>query len=186
MGIRLNQIVSAIYKKNHHTYSLQENCRFELSDNLDRNLIRAIEIAKRKAKCLFKEVFKHSDLIQLIVVSPQYYKNNKFRKFLFKNQFSVVDSFETSSWSEFYDGTTIMTVIETQIENFKLNQVIDGICYKDFYQPGKLKIYNPLVFFNPNEEILLNIYDDRGCDIWSENKSFMIELKRNYSSWIID
>ncbi|MGX7023821.1 DUF3885 domain-containing protein [Vagococcus hydrophili] len=39
----------------------------------------------------------------------------------------------------------------------------------DIFNRGKLKIKSNFVFYNAKENIILNIYDDRGCDIWSDN-----------------
>ena len=32
----------------------------------------------------------------------------------------------------------------------------------------------------------INIYDDRGCDIWSDNFSYQKNLYHTYYSWLLD
>lgn len=122
----------------------------------------------------------------MIFIISQYSSKNRIQKFLYKNSFKVLDSFVTNSWNEYYDGETTVLVIETDKSNVRVAKTIDGICYEDFYRYGKLKIKSPLIFYNEKENIILNIYDDRGCDIWSHNLPRQKEIYIKYNSWILN
>lgn len=65
-----------------------------------------------------------------------------------------------------------------------MSKTIDGICYKDFYRYGKLKINSHIVFYNKQDNIHLTIYDDRFCDIWSDNLKIQQTIYTKYRSWV--
>jgi len=175
-----------IYLTHHHTYPLKENIRFELAHGEEKNYYSKIENGKIRANILFEEVFKDSKIVQMIFIISQYSSKNKMDKFLYRNTFKVVDSFVTKSWDRFYDEETTILVIETEKSNLRVSKIIDGICYEDFYRYGKLRIKSPIIFYNKQENLILNIYDDRGCDIWSDNLKRQKEIYNKYNSWILD
>lgn len=47
-------------------------------------------------------------------------------------------------------------------------------------------IKSDFVFLNEPKSIILTIYDDRGCDIWSDNLTIQKEFYHKYNSWILD
>lgn len=191
----MNQTVRNIYLKHHYTYDLKENIRFELAHGDDSNYydqlesdkeMAVVENGKKRANLLFKEVFKEVEMVQLIFFISQYSRKNRIDKYLYKNDFQVIDSFVTSSWNDYFDGLITGLVIETKRSNLRVAKLIDGIFYQDFCRSGKLKIKSPFVFYNEETNTILNIYDDRGCDIWSDNREQQTKLYYKYNSWILD
>ncbi|MDT2835168.1 DUF3885 domain-containing protein [Vagococcus carniphilus] len=182
----MNKELRNIYLTHHHTYKLKENIRFELAYGNEKKYYSKIEKGKIRANILFEEVFKDSKIVQMIFIISQYSSKNKVDKFLYRNNFKVVDSFVTKSWDRYYDGETNILVIETEKSNLRVPKIIDGICYEDFYRNGKLRIKSPIIFYNKQDNLILNIYDDRGCDIWSDNLKRQKEIYNKYNSWILD
>ncbi len=191
----MNTTIRNIYLNHHNTYPLEENIRFELAHGDDSNYyeqlendtdIDMVENGKKRAMTLFEEVFKDSETVQIIFITSEYSNKNRIAKFLHKNQFRIVDSFITNSWDGYFDGITTVLVIETEKANLRLAKLIDGLCYQDFYRYGKLKIKNPLIFYNAQDNLILNIYDDRGCDIWSNNFNKQKKIYTKYNTWILD
>ena len=182
----MNLKLRTIYLKHHHTYLLKENIRFELAHGTEKSYDQKIENGKKRAHILFEEVFKDSKTVQIIFFISHYSNKSRIFKFLYKNKFKLVDSFITNSWTSYYDGMTTVLVIETEKSNLRTAKIIDGICYQDFYKHGKLKIKKPVLFYNKQDNLILNIYDDRGCDIWSDNLEKQKELYNNYNSWILN
>lgn len=156
---------------------MKENIRFELAYGKKKNHYQTIENGKKRALVLFEEIFKDSKTVQLIFVISHYSSKNKINKFLYKNKFKLIDRFTTNSWNNYYDGETSILIIETEKADLRTAKIIDGICYKDFYTHSKLKIKNPL---------LSNIYDDRGCNIWSDDLKKQKEIYTKYHSWLLD
>lgn len=183
----MEDILREIYLNYHHTYPLKENIRFELAWGKEGNYTSRIKNAKKRGKVLFDEVFNNSDKIQMIFFISKYSSKNKIEKFLLKNKFAIIDSFVTGTWDwEDDEFRTTVLVIETDKENFRALKVIDAICYQDFYEYGKLRIKSPFVFYNSDTKTILNIYDDRGCDVWSDNIQEQKRIYKKYNDWILD
>ncbi|MEG2707745.1 MAG: DUF3885 domain-containing protein [Vagococcus sp.] len=191
----MNQSLRTIYSTHHHTYPLKENIRFELAHGYNATYygqvahnkqIDAVENGKKRALTLFHDIFKYSETIQMIFFISHNSSKSNIKKYLYKNEFKVIDSFVTNSLEDYYEGLTTVLVTETAKSNIRITKVIDGICYEDFYRHGKLRIRNPFVFYNAKDNIILNIYDDRGCDVWSDNLKRQKELFNHYYSWILD
>ncbi|MDU5511793.1 DUF3885 domain-containing protein [Enterococcus gilvus] len=182
----MNKKIRNIYLNYHHTYPLKENIRLELAHGTHSTQFENIENAKHRAMTLFNDVFKDSETVQIILFVSQYSKKTRIASFLQKNKFRVIDSFTTDSWKDYCIDTTTVLVIETKKENLRTAKLIDGLCYQDFYDHGKLRIKIPLVLYNFQDNLLLNIYDDRGCDIWSDNLVRQKEIYQKYNSWILE
>jgi len=177
---------------------LKENIRFELTyggyENYEKYYeqvhsngpIDEIENGKQRAITLFNEVFNYSETIQIIVILPQYSVGSRIQKYLFKNKFKIIDSLTTNSWDDYYGEYVTVLVIETEKINFRMLKTIDGICYQDFPRNSKLRIKNPLIFYNKQDNLILYIYDDRGCDIWADNLEKQKLIYEKYNSWILD
>ena len=178
----MTQQLRDLYLQHHYTYELQENLRFELAHSDDENYHVRVAEAKARAGVLFDAVFKGSTKIQLIFFVFADSRHNYWQKFFHRNHFKVKDSFTTHSWGE---PTTVM-VIETEKANLRLGKLLDGICYQDFFEYGKLKIHSPFVFYNEATATILNIYDDRGCDIWSAKLPPQKALYQAYYDWLLD
>lgn len=148
--------------------------------------IDKIENGKQRAITLLNEVFNYSETIQIIVTVPQCSAGSTIQKCLFKNKFKIIDSFTTNSWDDYYGECVTVLVIETEKINFRMLKTIDGICYQYFPRNSKLRIKNPLIFYNKQDNLILYIYDDRGCDIWSDNLEKQKLIYEIYNSWILD
>ncbi len=185
----MNPTIRHIYSTNHHTYPLPENLRLELAhgDNLDYH--ERIKKAKDRGKVLFNELFKNEEKIQLIFIINEEGKKSHFKKYLYHNNFVIRDSFSTTElfleWGEYEKRDTIL-VIETPMANIKINQLIDSLSYQDFFEYGKMKINHSFAFFNEKENIIFTLYDDRGCDIWSDDFNRMQEIYKKYNDWLLD
>lgn len=183
----LAQPLRNIYLNHHHTYLLKENLRFELAFGEEMDYFPRVERAKIRAHCLFQEIFKNTDTIQLILVLYDKAFPSHISKYLHRNSFKIIDSFSSDAWSDEDELNPVtLLVIETEQSNLRLNKLIDGICYQDFFNYGKLKIKNPIIFYHKKDNVILNIYDDRGCDIWSDNFSYQKNLYHTYYSWLLD
>ncbi|WP_313510225.1 DUF3885 domain-containing protein [Enterococcus sp.] len=181
----MNQVLRNIYLQSHHTYSLRENLRFELAHGSESNYNQQIENGKQRAHRIFEDIFRDSACIQLILFDDACGKNSRFRKFLYHQQFKIVDHFMTDAFKNDHMATTAVTVVETSVANLRRTKVIDGICYQDFIAPGKMRITNAVVFYEPKKQILLNIYDDRGCDVWSDHFQQQKAIYQRFNDWIL-
>lgn len=175
-----------IYLKHHYTYELLGNLRFELAHGNSENYENDIEKGKIRGAKLFNVAFKEEKSIQLIFFVSKFDKKINFKRFLHKNKFRIVDSFETTAWFNYYDEPLTVMIIEVPLKNLRLGMLLDGIFYQDFRSIGKLKIKHPIVFYNKNKDIILNIYDDRGADLYTENKKIGSDFFQTYHNWLLD
>ncbi|MGM0340635.1 DUF3885 domain-containing protein [Enterococcus sp. AZ007] len=182
----MNKNLRTIYSNYHHTYQLKENIRFELAHGKSSNYLDKIVNAKYRAHVLFDEIFKNSPTVQIVLFLSRHSNKTNIKKFLHKNSFKIVDCFMTTSSNYFDDDLVTIFVLEIEKNNLRISKTIDAICYQDFYSYGKLRIKNPFVFYNCQDNLILNIYDDRGCDIWSDNLTKQADIYQKYNSWILD
>lgn len=182
----MNQMIRDVYQHVHHTYRLKENIRFELAHGTESNYDQQIEHGKKRAHRLFDAVFHDTERIQIILFDAAYSKKGHFTKYLYSNHYTIVDHFMTNAFKAYYTDETSILVVETSLANLRKTKVIDGICYEDFKKPGKLRIRNAMVFYEPQRQIILNIYDDRGCDVWSKNIQQQKAIYQEFNAWILD
>jgi hypothetical protein len=183
----MNQNVRKVFLFSHHTYRLKENLRFELALDSEINFHKRIQGAIKRAQTLFDEVFLGEEDIELII--PDFAErsgNGLIRKYLKLPNYQLIDSFTTPVFEPFGMDEVTMLVIRTKLNNVRIKKIIEGLCYKDFVEDGKLRIKGYLFFYNLKTETLVNIYDDRGCDIWSTNITSQRKLYNEYNDWILD
>ena len=66
----------------------------------------------------------------------------------------------------------------------KSKEIIEGIANLEMgFEPC---IPQDLVFFCPLTTNALHIYDDRGCDIWSNDKETLRIIYKSLNDWILD
>lgn len=175
-----------IYLKQHYTYELPGNLRFELAHGYNENYDNNIENGKIRGTNLFNAVFKDETSIQLILFLSKFDGKINVKRFLHQNNYQIVDSFETSSWLDYDDEPITIMVIEVLLANLRLGMLLDGIMYQDFRPIGKIKIKHPIIFYNKNKDIILNIYDDRGADLYTPIKEVGLAYYQNYHDWLLD
>lgn len=178
----MNKQIRNIYLNYHHTYPLSQNIRFELGYGSEENYMIN---AKKRATKIFNDVFQKDDPIQLIFFVSKYSRKTRINRFLFRNDYKIIDSFETSAFNDYYDEPIMVLIVETKINNLKILKTIDALCYQDFPTPVKLKIPSILVFYNPKTNTILNVYDDRGCDLWSDNEFSQKKMYHKYNNWVL-
>lgn len=179
----MTSTIRKIYKNHHHTVALHETISFHLSSDDEDNETLRITTSIERAKKLVDTIFKENEKLQLIMIVPDNFKKNILKKLLRHYTFTIIDSFCTDSWQEYYDKPVIVLVVETSINNLRLTKLIEGICYQDFPKYRKLTVGIPIVFYHSQTDTLLTIYDDRVADIWSSDLKIQQEVKKKFSSW---
>lgn len=174
-----------VYLNVHHTYPLEGNLRFELAHG-EGDTPERIRMGKKRGKQLFAEVFGEEDRLQLVFFLPKHSAKITMKRFLFNEQGKIVDSFTTNAWGGYYSEPVTVTIVEVDRKNVMIAKLIDGMMHRDFPTPGKLKLHYPIHFYQPRKEIILNIYDDRGCDIWSWDQQRLKQIYDRYQDWLLD
>ena len=178
--------IRSIFLSSYTTYNLKGNLRFELAPESEEHFQKRIEAAKDRAKTLFNEVFSDEKELQIIITASKFSGAGLIRKYLYKANYQIVDSFTTSAFDSYYENKATILVINTQRNNVRIAKIIDGLCYRDFNEVGKLRVSDNLFLYNSKTNTIVNIYDDRGCDIWSDNIQSQKKLYDKYNDWILE
>ncbi|MUN91314.1 DUF3885 domain-containing protein [Enterococcus gallinarum] len=178
--------IRSIFLSSYNTYNLKGNLRFELAPESEENFQKRIEVAKDRAKTLCNEVFSDEKELQLIITASKFSGAGLIRKYLYKANYQIVDSFTTSAFDSYYENKATILVMNTQRNNVRIAKIIDGLCYRDFNEVGKLRVSDNLFLYNSKTNTIVNIYDDRGCDIWSNNFQSQKKLYDKFNDWILE
>ncbi|PNY32177.1 hypothetical protein C2L98_05110 [Enterococcus gallinarum] len=178
--------IRSIFLSSYNTYNLKGNLRFELAPESEENFQKRIEVAKDRAKTLYNEVFSDEKELQLIITASKFSGAGLIRKYLYKANYQIVDSFTTSAFDSYYENKATILVMNTQRNNVRIAKIIDGLCYRDFNEVGKLRVSDNLFLYNSKTNTIVNIYDDRGCDIWSNNFQSQKKLYDKFNDWILE
>lgn len=178
--------IRSIFLSSYNTYNLKGNLRFELAPESEENFQKRIEVAKDRAKTLYNKVFSDEKELQLIITVSKFSGAGLIRKYLYKANYQIVDSFTTSAFDSYYENKATILVMNTQRNNVRIAKIIDGLCYRDFNEVGKLRVSDNLFLYNSKTNTIVNIYDDRGCDIWSNNFQSQKKLYDKFNDWILE
>lgn len=171
--------------------------RFELGEPFDNGTDERINQVVHRVTTLIKETFKKDDFIYLYI--EDWEDNDVMFGNTTPNYLYELLSHHTIHEKIMYkyyededeDGN------ETQIEQPYKVKVLKGsistIPYKDIltgignYEQGREPSIGQRVYFiNTDKDIIFNMYDDRGCIIYSKSKEKLNHLYTNYNDWLVD
>lgn len=123
------------------------------------------------------------------VVFIQYVSELKELAKVLKPQEIIKDEyFSTSLAVNQYLGTTdciLRRVVYHNSQRSFLVKVVKSLIYTDFQLYNSVAcITNSTILVNPEREIALHIYDDRGCDLFCQNKADFLVLKAQFQVYI--
>ncbi|WP_214721331.1 hypothetical protein [Exiguobacterium sp. s192] len=164
-------------------YQIQED-----SDELNRAYFEKVY---QKSLTLFEDLFQENDRLYLIVRvrkerhSPPAKSTEIFERYLKNNKNRYTLEFEKKNVGDeevIYQYARLLP--SRQVIRYK--QLLQAICNQDFpelYPRFKSRqTYYPEIFFvNPDQDIILYIFDDRGCFILTNNKTRFKFLKEQYT-----
>ncbi|SME50661.1 hypothetical protein BACERE00185_05511 [Bacillus mobilis] len=155
-------------------------------------------------KYLFEDIFSKEDEVFLVTNVYRFKKEdmknsqkiNVYNKFIKKrdlkfqiNQETLAFLFEDEE-ADLY--CTYQLSLKCLAEDIKYQSLIQAANHEDF--PGlyprfgcKKEIFYPDVFLvNVSKDIIMFIYDDRGCEVIAKNKETIRNLYEKYKEWIPD
>ncbi|MGH0513379.1 DUF3885 domain-containing protein [Bacillus cereus] len=155
-------------------------------------------------KYLFEDIFSKEDTVFLVtnvyrfkqenIKNPQ--KINVYNRFIKKRDLKFHIRQETLPFlfedeeADLY--CTYQFSLKCFAENIKYEPLIQAANHEDFpdLRPRlgrKKEISYPDVFFiNVTKDIIMFIYDDRGCEVIAKNKEMIRHLYEKYKEWIPD
>jgi|TARA_B110000211_G_C14013263_1_gene524233 hypothetical protein len=149
--------------------------------------------AHERAVSIFEAVFNQDDEVELIY---QQYSDGrkKIRKgsFILKQIDStkidlikysdVRDIYELSYKSEHWKR---LNIPDLSINNINYKNILLSLIHTDF-SCRKPSVSGECFFINKSKNIIVNLYDDRGMDVISANKSTLVPLYKLYNDWLLN
>ncbi|HCD60009.1 MULTISPECIES: DUF3885 domain-containing protein [Exiguobacterium] len=162
---------------------------YQLKDNLDEINEEYFKQVYKKSNELFEDVFREEESLYLIVhVRSERGKYQQSATKVFRQLRRRADKYNIKFVEKVMDEEE--QVIEYAVllpnkQTLNYQRVIKAICHQDFppLQPRfhQAYTYYPEVFFvNVNRNIVMNIYDDRGCFLLFGDSATYDVFKKKY------
>ena len=176
--------------------------RFELGGSLRNGTKKRVKQVVERATEIFNQTIGFDDVLLVIKEYPNefYDKNNGNKDYLY--------SLLNRDKLKLYKGPFEQTYFETDNEGIKRELVFEELLDCDLLIGKMAQIeldshniiqgranlemgFKPcipqnIVFFSPTTTNGFNIYDDRGCDIWSSDKEKLRPIYESLNNWILD
>lgn len=186
---------------NEHSLGGQIYIRFELGEGYSNGTAERVNQATDRAVTLFNDTFDNpeNEILVLIYEYPEPNAFNASNEYLhrqfpfeqFEKFYNEVEQVKTGDFTTDENGNEVLEKTEVRIIIGKLpvkyintKNILNGIANTEMgFDPG---IDQRIFFFDPLADRAFQMYDDRGCIIWSDtaDKIRDIYIKRN--KWIVD
>lgn len=185
-------------QKNFPDFWSDINIRFELGEPFSNGSDERINQVNLRVTTLFEEIFEKDDLIYLYIKDLEEDIDVMFGNTTPNYLYELINYhklYETIMYEHDEDeddkGNAIQ--VERQYKVKILSSPLSSIPYKEIlygianYEQGREPSIGQKVYFiNTNKNIIFNMYDDRGCIIFSKNKESLKYLYDNYNEWLVD
>jgi hypothetical protein len=176
--------------------------RFELGGEGNSDSAKRIEQATERGIEIYKQLIGENEIIIVIeewedswIKSEDEKENYLYELLKGQDIKRIKGPFEQTYYEEDSNGKMIEKIFEDKLECdlsigkiiLPLNEVkkiIKGIASLEM--GGENFITQRVYFFCPKNNTGFNIYDDRGCDIWSKSIEELKPIYENLNSWILD
>ena len=176
--------------------------RFELGGEGNRDSTKRIEQATKRGIEIYKQLIGENEIIIVIEewedswIKTKGKKENYLHKLLkYKDIKRIKGPFEQTYYEEDSNGKKIEKIFEDKLECdlsigkiiltiAEVKEIIKGIASLEM--GGENFITQRVYFFCPKNNTGFNIYDDRGCDIWSKSIEELKPIYQSLNSWILD
>ena len=185
-----------------HTLGGQVHIRFELGgEELENGTEERVKQATDRALTIFNETF-NDPTHEIFILIYEYqgenifnasndYLHKQFPDDKFKQFYNQLETVNTSYFTSDINGNDILEKDEVRIiigklsvKDIKVKNILNGIANTEMgFDPG---IDQRIFFFDPTTDKAFQMYDDRGCYVWSDkaDKIRDIYIKRN--DWIVE
>lgn len=184
-----------------HSLGGQVHIRFELGEGRDNGTIERVNQSTERAETIFKDTFNDSTH-EIFVLIYEYqgenifnasndYLHKQFPADRFKNFYNQMEPVNSRYFTTDENGNDVLEKDEVRIiigklpvKDINVKNILTGIANTEMgFDPG---IDQRIFFFDPLTDKAFQMYDDRGCYVWSvkADKIRDIYIKRN--EWIVE
>jgi len=168
-------------------FRLNDSIRFELGpESISTAEDAYFKEAISRAKSIMKSLIQDSDFIDIIYQECTDGNQIKKSELLSEIFGSVHSTKSVFPYPEDEDSLEWKVLSKTMSPDWSLfNRIISGIIHQDF--PSRSPILNGEIYFlNRGKNLIINIYDDRGMDVGSNNIENLRTLYQEFNHWILD
>ncbi|GAB2775506.1 DUF3885 domain-containing protein [Rhabdobacter roseus] len=192
------------YSKINTEYTLggQVHIRFELGEGKSNGTIERVEQSTERALTIFNDTFNDpfNEIFVLIYDDPaENFFSNASSEYLYKqfpaeafekfyNQFEIVNTrfFETDeNGNEVVKKDNVKIIIgQLPVKNINAKNILNGIANLEMgFCPG---VDQMIFFFDPLTDRAFQMYDDRGCFVWSNKADNIRDIYVKRNDWIVE
>lgn len=184
-----------------HTIGGKVHIRFELGGGIENGSIERVNQAAERSVKLFNDTFenpKNTIWVLIYEYSNPYafnasndylyrqFPTEKFREFY--NQLEQVNTriFSTDyDKKEVFDKVDVRVIIgKLRVEDINVENILKGIANNEMgFEPAIDQI---IYFFDPLTNKAFQMYDDRGCYVWSDSAEKIRDVYTNRNEWIVE
>ncbi|OAB38320.1 DUF3885 domain-containing protein [Paenibacillus glacialis] len=172
--------------------------RFELGEPFRNGSNRRIKQVNKRVVAIFEETFNQSDFIYVLIkdwgnkedpmfgnTTPEYIYELLNGKRMEEETLFELDEDEDDEGNKIeIKHEYQVKVSEGLVSSFRYKEILEGISH--YEQGRKPSIGQRVYFISENKEIVFNMYDDRGCIIYSISKEQIRHLYVKYNDWIVN
>ncbi len=166
-----------------HTLFGKHDLRFELGEKLENGSIKRVNQATERALAIFKDLF--NDNSEVFVLIYEFQEKNAFnasneylhKQFLsnrFENFYNQLEQVNN------YDDLVRIIIGKLLVKEINVENILNGIANVEMgFEPD---IDQRVYFIDPLTNFVFQMYDDRGCNVWCDNKEniqLVLEKRKN-------
>lgn len=184
-----------------HTLGGQVHIRFDLGANKENGTIERVNQATERALTIFNETFDdptqeifiliYEYLDENIFNTSNEYLYNQFPSDKFKEFYNQIVKVNSRSYITDENGNDILDKYDVRIiigklpvKHIHVKNILNGIANTEMgFEPS---IGQTIFFFNPSTDKAFQMYDDRGCYVWSDKADKIRDIYIKYNNWIVE
>ncbi len=197
----LDQVYPGSQIDTEHTLGGAVYIRFELGAELRNGTKKRVSQAVDRALAIFEDAFPDADN-EIFVLVYDYiegdlfngtanYIYDQFPKEAFVKFYNKVEAVNTRYYisdkngNETFEKANVKIVIgELPIKRINVRNILNGIANAEMdFEP---RIEQRVFFFNPKNDKAFQMYDDRGCYIWSDKPGKISDIYNKRKDWIVE
>ncbi len=185
-----------------HTLGGQVHIRFELGgEELENGTIERVKQATDRALTIFNETF-NDPTNEIFILIYEYqgenifnasndYLHKQFPDDRFKKFYNQLETVNTRNFTTDENGNDVLEKEKVRIiigklpvKDINVKNILRGIVNTEMgFDP---RIDQRIFFFDPTTDRAFQIYDDRGCYVWSDKAGKIRDIYIKRNDWIVE
>ncbi|GIO91101.1 DUF3885 domain-containing protein [Paenibacillus lactis] len=172
--------------------------RFELGEPFRNGSNRRLKQVNKRVVTIFEEIFHQSDVIYVCIKDWGNSEDPMFGNTTPDYIYKLLQGYKIEEETLFVlnededdDGNRIkikneyqIKVLSGTISSFPYREILQGISH---YEQGREPSIGQSIFsVSIDKDIVFNMYDDRGCIVYSKTKEQLKHLYVNYNDWLVN